>query len=111
MMPPEKEKTLDVRKRVLKNFLDVIILRELENNDSLSGYNLIAIIHKKFDLLMSPGTTYALLYSLERKGLIEASIKNGRRVYRLSQRGQKALLDISKHEKEIEWIIKSIFSK
>jgi hypothetical protein len=67
MMPPEKEKTLDVRKKVLKNFLDVIILRELEGNDSLSGYDVIAIIHKKFDLLMSPGTTYALLYSLERK--------------------------------------------
>jgi DNA-binding PadR family transcriptional regulator len=48
---------------------------------------------------------------MERKGLIHATVKDGKRIYKLSEIGQKALHDISKHKKEIEWLIKSILNK
>jgi len=33
-------------------------------NGSLSGYDVISYIHNKFNLLVSSGTVYSLLYSL-----------------------------------------------
>jgi len=109
-MLPEKEISLEIRKRLVKNFMDLIILKELEKSESISGYDIVALIHKKFDLLMSPGTAYALLYSMERKKLIEATVEGNKRVYKLSEKGLKVLHNISKHEEEIWWLIKSIFN-
>jgi DNA-binding PadR family transcriptional regulator len=109
-MLPEKEISLEIKKRLVKKFMDVIVLRELENSSNLSGYDVVTLIHKKFDLLVSPGTAYALLYSMERKGLIEATVDGGRRVYKLSETGLRVLHNISKHGEEIWRLAKSMFN-
>ena len=57
---------------IIKNFMDIIILAELRNGP-LSGYDVISFIHNKFHLLVSSGTVYSLLYSLERNSLIEGA--------------------------------------
>lgn len=49
--------------------MDIIILAELRNRP-MSGYDVISFIHNKFRLIVSSGTVYSLLYSLERNGLI-----------------------------------------
>jgi hypothetical protein len=54
-MLPEKEISLEIKKRFVKKFMDIIVLRELENGSNLSGYDVVALIHKKFDLLVSRG--------------------------------------------------------
>ena len=54
-----------MNERIIKNFLDIIIMSELRNGP-LSGYDIISYIHNKFQLLVSSGTIYSLLYSLER---------------------------------------------
>jgi len=59
-----------MHERIIKNFMDIIIMTELQNG-SFSGYDCISYIHNKFNLLVSSGTVYSLLYSLERNGLIE----------------------------------------
>lgn len=61
-----------MHERIIKNFMDIIILAELKNGP-LSGYDVISFIHNKFHLLVSSGTVYSLLYSLERNGLIEGT--------------------------------------
>ncbi|MEM2367782.1 MAG: hypothetical protein QXS01_05130 [Candidatus Bathyarchaeia archaeon] len=52
--------------RIIKNFMDIIILAELRNGSN-ERLRRISFIHNKFHLLVSSGTVYSLLYSLERK--------------------------------------------
>ncbi|MDH5450282.1 MAG: hypothetical protein OEX77_05180 [Candidatus Bathyarchaeota archaeon] len=55
-----------MHERIIKNFMNIIILAKLRNG-ALSGYDVISFIHNKFHLLVSSGTVYSLLYSRERK--------------------------------------------
>ena len=59
-----------MHERVIKSFMDTIIMAELQNGP-ISGYDVISFIHNKFGFLASSGTVYSLLYSLERNGLVE----------------------------------------
>jgi DNA-binding PadR family transcriptional regulator len=55
--------------------------------NSSHGYALIADIHKQFDVLLSPGTLYPLLYSLEKKGMISIEQDGRRKNYILTEKG------------------------
>ncbi|MBC7129913.1 PadR family transcriptional regulator [Candidatus Bathyarchaeota archaeon] len=76
--------------RIIKTFMDVIVLAELRKGP-LSGYDVISLIHNKFNLLVSSGTVYSLLYSLERNGLIQGIWEERKRVYRLTEKGEKTI--------------------
>ena len=75
-----------MRQRLFKRLIDVFVLVELKKK-SMSGYDVISMLHTKYDLLVSPGTVYALLYSLEREGLIEGRWDERKRVYGLTTLG------------------------
>jgi DNA-binding PadR family transcriptional regulator len=79
-----------MHERIIKNFMDVIIMAELKSGP-LSGYDVISFIHNKFHLLVSSGTVYSLLYSLERNGLIEGAWNERKRVYKLTEKGRKTI--------------------
>lgn len=83
-----------MNERIVKNFMDIFILAEMFDGP-LSGYDLVGIIHKKFNLLMSSGTIYSILYSLERDELVKGRWTERRRAYTLTEKGQKALKDFS----------------
>lgn len=83
----------EMQKRIVRNFLDVLILAQLRKEPKC-GYGIVAIIHKKFHILMSTGTVYSTLYSLERDGLIQGNLvhrKRRTRVYTLTQKGEKTI--------------------
>jgi DNA-binding PadR family transcriptional regulator len=82
-----------MHERMIKNFMDIIIMTELRNN-SLSGYDVISYIHNKFNLLVSSGTVYSLLYSLERNGLVEGVWEERKRVYKRPQKGEKTIITL-----------------
>ena len=82
-----------MHERIIKNFMDIIIMTELRN-ESLSGYDVISYIHNKFNLLISSGTIYSLLYSLERNGLVEGVWDERKRIYKLTEKGQKTIATI-----------------
>ncbi len=87
--------------KIIAAYLDGIILCRLRNNQ-LSGYDLLAILQKRFNVLVSPGTIYSNLYSMERQGLIECSLPNGKkRVYRLTEKGI-ATIHILSHSKKLK---------
>jgi len=71
----------NMHRRIIRNFLDVLILAELRSGP-MSGYDFIAYIHDKFHLLISSGSVYSLLYSLERQGLITGVWNQRRRANR-----------------------------
>jgi DNA-binding PadR family transcriptional regulator len=79
-----------MHERIIKNFMDIIIMTELRNG-SLSGYDVISYIHNKFNLLVSSGTVYSLLYSLERNGLVEGIWEERKRVYKLTAKGENTI--------------------
>jgi len=79
-----------MHERIIKNFMDIIILAELRNGP-LSGYDVISFIHNRFHLLVSSGTVYSLLYSLERNMLIEGAWNERKRVYVLTDKGRKTI--------------------
>jgi len=78
--------------RQVKAFLDIVILAVL-NGEPMHGYDILASIHKRFGVLLSPGTLYPLLHSLERARLIEARTFKWRRVYMVNQKGKEKLRD------------------
>jgi DNA-binding PadR family transcriptional regulator len=71
-----------IRRRLVKNFMDIIILSELKETP-LSGYDVMTLIYS--------GSVYSLLYSMERKGLIKGDWNERRRLYTLTQKGEEAI--------------------
>jgi len=60
---------LKLRRRLVKNFLDMLILMEL-NERPMSGYDVMTLIYRRFHILMGSGSVYSLLYRMESYGLI-----------------------------------------
>lgn len=96
-----------LRNRVIKNFLDILVLTEMKDNQ-LSGYDVIGLIHKRYDILVSSGTVYSLLYSLEREGIIKGVQNQRKRVYELTEKGEQSLGDIMRVNGDIQNLLKKI---
>ncbi|MCW4005253.1 MAG: PadR family transcriptional regulator [Candidatus Bathyarchaeota archaeon] len=95
-----------MNERIIKNFLDVIILSELRNG-ALSGYDIISYIHNKFQLLISSGTIYSLLYSLERNSLIEGVWNERKRTYQLTTKGNNMITTILNTNQDLRKFVTS----
>ena len=104
-MPPKIVENL--HKRVIKSFMDIIILAELKMNP-MSGYDAISHIHKRYGILMSSGTIYSLLYCLERDGLIKGAQNQRKRVYTLTKKGEQNIKIITKANEEIQSFLKNM---
>ena len=83
--------TRELYRRLVKSFMDIIVLRELKNGNPLGGNDILALVYKRFHILLSSGTVYSLLYSMERDGLIEGLMASKKRVYRLTEKGKEKL--------------------
>lgn len=66
--------------RLVKNFLDLIILCKLKAGP-VYGYDLIRHIHDEFGVFLRPGTVYPVLYGLEKDGLIRSETVGKRKMY------------------------------
>ena len=96
-----------MHERVIKTFMDTIILAELQNG-SISGYDVISFIHNKFGFLASSGTVYSLLYSLERNDLVEGTWSERKRVYKLTEKGAKTISTIINSHDKIKGFMSTI---
>jgi len=96
-----------MHERIIKNFMDIIILSELRNVP-MSGYDVISFIHNKYNLLVSSGTVYSLLYSLERNELISGAWNERKRVYKLTERGRKTVETILNANDQIKNFITNL---
>jgi len=91
--------------------MDVIILKHLANNNPMSGYDVIRYLHRKFHVLLSPGTVYSILYTLERENLIEGNMSQRKRLYKLTDQGEKYLREINVTRDSIHAVFSSVFSE
>jgi len=102
----------EMHERMVKSFLDTIVLAKLRERDSpMSGYDVITLIHKKFRILVSSGTVYSLLYSMERDGLIIGRWVGSRRkrVYTLTEKGEEKIKAILEAKEKILGIMVNLF--
>jgi DNA-binding PadR family transcriptional regulator len=83
------------RKRTVKNFMDLLILSEA-SKEPISGCGVISKISQSFGFLVSSGTVYSTLYSMEREGLVKASWAGRKRVYRITEEGEEFLVAAKK---------------
>ena len=96
-----------MHERIIKNFMDIIIMAELRDGP-LSGYDVISYIHNKFNLLVSSGTVYSLLYSLERNGLVEGIWDERKRTYKLTEKGKKTIETMLNANDKIKGLLTNI---
>ncbi|MCJ7634375.1 PadR family transcriptional regulator [Candidatus Bathyarchaeota archaeon] len=100
----------EMERSMVMRFLDTIILAELKNSGPLSGYDVLDFMHKKFGFLISPGTIYALLYSMERTGLVKGSYAQTKRMYTLTGKGTETIDDILGSKEEIFRFMRTLFN-
>ena len=100
----------EIHERIVKNFMDILIMTELKNAP-MSGYDAISFIHKKFHILISSGTVYSLLYSLERDGLIEGKFNNRKRVYGLTAKGEETIQTIQQASERIQTFMLNLLKR
>ncbi len=88
----------DIETRVVKSFLDILILIEMkkQSNRCLSGYDVTSFVNSRFGGILSPGTVYATLYSMEKKGLIKGEADGRKTVYKLTERGNEVVTEMMK---------------
>jgi DNA-binding PadR family transcriptional regulator len=104
----ESEFLSKMNKRIVNDFIDIIILERLKNGP-MSGYDVIEFIHKKFSYLISAGTVYAALHSMERDGLIEGYLNQKKRVYILTKKGEETLKAILNLKTKILGLMLNVF--
>lgn len=103
----EKKILREMQYRMVRSFLDILILAQLREEPK-SAYDVIAFIHKRFSILMSTGTVYSTLYSLQRNGLIKthwAKRERSARVYTLTDRGAKTIQAFLKVNDKIQLFV------
>jgi DNA-binding PadR family transcriptional regulator len=103
----ETEVLKKMHRRIIKGFLDVVVLTELKRG-VMSGYDIIGFIHNKFRILVSSGTVYSLLYSLEREGLIEGRWNHRKRVYQLTDKGERTIKTILNANNDIQYLVRNL---
>ena len=70
----------DALKKMVKDNLETILLALLQRK-TMCGTEIIGTIHLKFHVLLSPGTIYPLLHSLDERGLITAKSYGKEKAY------------------------------
>jgi DNA-binding PadR family transcriptional regulator len=98
----------NIHERMIKNFMDIIIIMSELRNAPLSGYDVISYINTKFSILVSSGTVYSLLYSLERNGLVEGVWVEKKRTYKLTEKGEKTIATILNAHEKIEGFMSNL---
>jgi DNA-binding PadR family transcriptional regulator len=73
-------------KRLVSKFLDIIIISHFQE-EQFSGYDVTEFIHKRLNILLSPGTIYSALYTMQREGLLESFQVPNKRVFKATEKG------------------------
>lgn len=67
--------------RFVKDYLDIVVLALIASKPRC-GIDIQDIVHRKFNVLLSPGTIYPLLHRLKKEGLLECECGIKKKVYK-----------------------------
>lgn len=92
---------LSVQERILRAFLDLVILRVLLHQP-MTAYEIDNAILKKFGVKRSPNVVYTRLAAMELKGLISCAHSKHGRIYSITEKGRKMADTASRVVEEIQ---------
>jgi DNA-binding PadR family transcriptional regulator len=105
----ESERILrKMHRRIVKFFLDVLILLELRDNP-LSSCDVVSFINRRFNVVLSSGTAYSCLSFLEREGLIRSEWARRKKVYKLTEKGEQTVKALLKMKDKILGLVVNLF--
>ena len=104
----ESEILKEINKKIVKSFVDVLILEQLRGC-TMSGYDVIEFTNRKFNVLLSSDSVYAVLHSMERDGLIEGIQVQRKWVYDLTDKGEETLNAILNLKEKILGLMINLF--
>ncbi len=67
--------------RFVKEYLDIVVLALIASKP-MCGTDILDIVHKNFNVLLSPGTLYPLLHRLKKEGLLECECSIKKKFYK-----------------------------
>jgi DNA-binding PadR family transcriptional regulator len=105
----ERYSPKEIETRLVKDFLDILILVEMKKRTCLTGYDVIDFVNKKFGDMLSPGTVYSTIYSIERKGFIKGDSNGRKTVYKLTSIGNDVLTRIKDSRQEMTQFMETFF--
>lgn len=96
-----------LRRKMICSFCDLLILAKLKNGFSMSCDDIIKFINHKFGVMISPGTVYAHLYSLEQDRLLNGYFNpkkyaHAQRVYKITEKGKRSISEIIKERNMLQ---------
>jgi DNA-binding PadR family transcriptional regulator len=104
-----EEITSRIRQKCVRGFIDIMTLALLVDSP-MCGYEIIESIYERAHVLLSPGTVYPLLDSLQRKGLIEGRTESKKKIYEITSSGRETLVRMSAEYAKIQSILSVSFS-
>jgi DNA-binding PadR family transcriptional regulator len=100
----------EIKSKIIKEFLNLIVLIEMNRRESISGYDIIDLVRDKFDETISPGTAYSTLYAMERKSLIYGQSDGRKTVYKLTEKGQAVASILINAQKDLAAVCLKIYN-
>jgi DNA-binding PadR family transcriptional regulator len=97
----EEDVVEELETRIVKTFLDVIVLQLLKEQGSAGAYDIISFLRERFGKTLSSGSVYSAIYAIQRRGLIAGVKEERKTIYRLTEKGEKTLDVIKKSEEEL----------
>jgi DNA-binding PadR family transcriptional regulator len=79
--------------RWVKSLAPLLTLVALRTRE-MTGYDLIKFIYENFGVLLSAGTIYPILHSLQAHGMVTDRVQGTKRVYAISEEGKCTLRDL-----------------
>ena len=96
-----------MKERVLKAFLDLVILRFLEEKP-MTGYEVNRLLVKKHGLMLAPNTINSKLSAMERSGWTKRIRNRHGKTYSLTDKGQEKVDSMPSITAEIHAAIKTM---
>ena len=97
--------------KIVKNNLDLIVLYMLKDTP-MCGYDVIREIFERYNIFLSQGTVYPLLYSLKGDGILQVEYDMGNmrtKIYTVTERGMETVNErLTEFIEANEYIIDSI---
>jgi len=84
---------------IFKAQVKLAVLRQLATADS-SGYDLMKFL-ASYASKPSPGYIYPLLHALRKNGLVSVKVQGRKKVYSITIRGKRFLVDLEKKHQEL----------
>lgn len=93
------------RERCVKRNLELIVVKVLEDQPQC-GYGIIRYVHRTFKVLLSPGTVYPLLNSMNKGGMITSTTNNKRkRLFALTETGREQARRLFEEHMRVHYIL------